>query len=290
MKRLPLLMLCFCLMLCTTASASSFYVSTDRVSYTGTLTEYNSLEDAQNEENVVATYSIPNRNTTSPYNTPYRDVSFYFVNDMSSYDSNYNIFMTSWFYTTNSETAPYSGSGNPNNTNVGFIQIYDEDGNTDTSTNGFFENFDGTYYTTFTLQVAGTNATYPSAEDPQDWARLWDGGTGAPGHGCVFHSYNLDVSFNGLEGQWQEGVLKATNHPTSVEGSFDAIFENSLNGSFYRASFTFGMDNWAFGQGSNLNGAFYDSEFGYVPIPPSVFLLGSGLLGLGLLGRRRKRR
>ena len=295
-------------------ASSSFMVSTDRVSYTGTVTVYDTIEDARAAVNARSgPTSIPNRITDSPYDTPNRDAGMLFSNSFQGQDDS-NILLTSWYYTTvdNTNGFPkdnplgdkyYSGYGNPNNTNTGFIQLYDEDGSTDLTSSGSFSDFDGTYYTTFNLQVSGENAPYS-----EDWSRLWHapqvGGASVLTAG-QFIEYNLNITFGGLQGVQTGDLIEAYTHPDSVVGTLTGIFENtdftgyigssgqpatddpSLSG-FYVFDFTFNMDNWAFGQGDEaLNG---DLEISYfaeaVPVPAGVWLLGSGVVFL--LGIRRK--
>ena len=264
----------------TPSYANSFYLITDRTSYTGTLTQYSTLSDAQTHNNPVGTYSIPDRVTAAPYNTPNRDLTLFIVNNTPSVYSNYTQIMTAWFYTTDFTQEAYSGYGNPNNTNRGFFQIADA-GSTTVTNNGQFGNFDGTYYTTFKAQVSGQNANYANS-----LAWLWEA-PGRSGGGEAFISYALDVTLGGLQGTAQNGVVTSIGHPTLVTGTLQALFQYS-DTKFYDVNFTLGMDNWAYAQGSNLNGAFiYQSEFGQAPLPSTVLLVGSGLTGLAFWRRRR---
>jgi hypothetical protein len=276
---------------------SSFFVSTDRVSYTGTVTRYDSLVDAQNGTNSVGgPYTIPARNTAAPYNTAYRDAGFFFSKDMPSYYADSNILATAWWYTTAANTNGaamddpsgnryQSGWGNPNNTNTGFLQLYDGNGSTDTSANGYFSGYAGGKYTEFTLEVSGQNA------NAADYARLWPapavGGAAGLSAG-VYHSYDLDITFTGLEGVVSGADIVATDHPDGVNGTFNAIFENTntLDAAyrgFYVLNFTFGMDNWAFAQGdAALNGDLSPSLFAtHVPAPGAALL---ALIGLPIIG------
>jgi hypothetical protein len=278
------------LIMAVPAFADGFFVSTDMSTYNGTLTKYGSLDDAQKQQNSIGgPYTIPDRVTGAPYNTGNRDLGLYFAKNWGG--ENANILLTSWWYTTDLNHGQYSGWGNPNNTNTGFIQLYDADGSTSTASSGSFGNFNGTNYTTFHLQVSGQNA----ASD--DYARLWQ----APGVGGaagltrgIFHSYSLDIVFGGLEGTVEAGgVIRAIDHPDSVSGTFSAIFQNtntldSQYLGFYRVAFNIGMDNnWAYGQGGLLNGSFSRSEFA-TPLPGAVVLLGAGLVRLARYGRRKK--
>lgn len=247
-------------------------VATDRCSYTGTQTRYATLADAQARTNPTGgPYPIPNRVTDPPYNTPYRDLGLWFFKDVPGYDD-FNYFSTAWYYATSGTR--YSGTGNPNNTGDGFIQIYDDDSSTDTSFIGYFD----TSFSRFTLKVSGANAT-----NPDEYTRLWKA-AGEPNDRGTFHSYQLEITFGGLAGAWNPatGMYEATNHPTSVSGTFSAIFENtSAPNSFYVVDWTYGMDNWAYGQGSGLvggpiDGSFFASDLA-VPEPASMAMLVLGI-------------
>jgi len=226
--------------------ASSFYASTDMFSYTGSVTRYATLDDARAGLNSIGgPYTLPSRATDAPYNTPYRDAGIYFVNNAPSYATNANIFLTAWWYTTDAANGAYSGWGNPNNTNTGFVQLYDSAGATSTASNAYFSGWDGTNYTQFNMAVQGQNATYENS-----YARLWhapnEGGAGSLTSG-VFLDYGLTLTAGGLQGTYDPvtGLVKSTDHPDSVSGLFWAIFQNTnttdptLNG-YYVANFALG--------------------------------------------------
>jgi hypothetical protein len=254
------------------------------VSYTGTQTRYATLANALAETNPTGgPFTVPNRITAPPYDTPFRDVGFYFIKDgLIPYASpDYNILLTAYYYSTSG--APFSGTGNPNNTNAGFVQLYDDDASTDTSYIGFFEN----NKTSFTLVVKGANAT-----GPLDFARLWNA-AGEPNTGGTFHTYEIEITFHGLNGalNLSNGLYEASNHPTGVSGTFRGVFENtSAANSFYSVNWTFGMDNWAFGQGGSLvEGGITESFFASnlaVPEPGTLGLLSAAV---GLFAFRRRR-
>ncbi len=273
------------------ANAVDFIASTDRVAYTGTVSTFDTIDDAINNANATGVYGIPNRATASPFDTPSRDAGIYFLNNFDDGNgvSSENFFATAWWYTTDTNHTRYSGWGNPNNTNTGFVQLADDDGSTTGSKTASFGDFDGTFWTSFTLQANGSFATHAD-----DFARLWAaptvGGPADETYGLMY-SWNLDITFTGLEGvESGGGVIEAIDHPEGVTGTFTAVFVNegsnsALNG-FYRADFTFSMDSWAYGQDESLVGGPIDgSHFVVLPAPFSASVFA--LAGLGAMRRRR---
>lgn len=231
-------------------------------------------------------------------------MALYIVNDYAAYDTNYNIMMGSWWYTTEANTNGYakddangdrlySGWGNTNgNTGVGFVQLYDADGSTDTGLSMDFSNFDGTYWTEFNMSVTGGAADYAN-----DYARFSPFTSNVNDRG-IYHSYELNLTATGLDGtETSPGLIEAFNHATGVTGSYTGIFENTgntsnVNDGFYVFDLNFSMTNWAFAQGdAALNGDFFDSYFAaaaavIIPLPSAA---GMGLIGLGVVASRRRR-
>jgi hypothetical protein len=94
------------------------------------------------------------------------------------------------------------------------------------------------------------------------------------------------------------GIL-ATNNPTSVNGTFRGVFQNTNTADptydgFYVADLTFGLDNWAYDQGSALGGepAVESRFWGYsqpdsVPEPSALVMAAFGLTGIVLIKKGR---
>lgn len=283
MRKLLLGLLTIAVLTVFSANAWADYVfSTDRFGYTGTVKRYDTESDARNGVNVQETVNIGNR-----------DASIYITRDTGN---DMNIVMGSWWYTTDSSGS--AGWGNTRgNTGIGFMQIYDNDASTDTSTSMGFQNLQGGYWTEYYLNMSGSYAT---AAD--DYARFSvynntnDAGT--------YLDYQLSLVASGFQGSQSGSDIVATNHPTGVTGTFQAIFQFGGDGNgypadwdltdFYSIDLAFDMTNWAFENRDSLTGeySFASSEFvapaSAVPVPAAVWLLGSGLLGL--LGIRRKNR
>lgn len=255
-------------------------ISTDRFGYSGTVTRYATLADAQSGANAIGSYAIGNR-----------DLSLYIVNGMPSFGADYNIIMGSWWYTTDS--LGRAGYGNTTgNSGQGFVQIYDSDASTDISQSFAFGNFDGTFFTTFAMSLTGENADYPS-----DYARFWVDYQGGGADKVIYHSYALNLTAGGLEGVMNGGVIEAFDQPESVNGTYAGIFENvsttyPQNNGFYAFDLSLSMVNWAWTNRDSLTGEypFADSYFAATvpaPEPGSMLLLGSGLLGAAFMRRRK---
>lgn len=252
------------------AAADSFF-STDRFGYTGVVKRYGSLSDAQNGTNQVGTdIAIGNRDLAIDIST-----------------GNYNVIMGSWWYSTEGS----QGYGNTTgNSGRGFLQLYDSNSITDTSTAMSFSNFDGTYWTDFNLDITGENATYDNS-----YARFWIDYQGGGADKVSYYNYHLSLTAGGLQGvETSQGVIESFVHPTSVTGSFTGLFENVSttypeNNGFYTFELALNMTNWAWDNREDLNpDAFSPSYAAVTPIPGAVWLLGSGLLGIIGIRRRRK--
>lgn len=248
-------------------------VSTDRFGYTGVVTRYGSLDDAKNGSNAVENYNIGNR-----------DLSLYIVNDFPG-STNYNIIMGSWWYTT--DPSGSAGWGNVRgNSGRGFVQLYDDGSTTVDSFSGKFGGYNGTYYTTYTLDLSGSNA------GTSQYSRFWVDFQGGGADKVLYHNYSLNLTATGLEGTKTGNLIEANNHPVGVTGTYSGIFENisstyPQNNGFYTFTLNLDMDNWSYANRDSLTGdPFAKSYFGEaVPGPAAVLPFA-----LGLLAARRRRR
>ena len=246
------------------------------------------LSDAQNNANAKSTINVGDR-----------DLSVYIASGSD------NIVMGSWWYTTADNTNGelkdrpagdryQSGWGNTNgNTGVGFVQLYEGAAQTVSSQAMSFGNFNGTNWTSFTINETGANASYASS-----YARFSPFASNVNDKG-IYHSYNLSLTATGLLGlETSPGVIEAFNHPTGVSGSYSGLFENTSSDlskvGFYTFSFSLNTNNWAFAQGNAaLNGDFSDSYFqttvSVVPLPAAAWMGLALFGGAGSLSAIRRR-
>lgn len=112
--------------------------------------------------------------------------------------------------------------------------------------------------------------------------KTWDPGPSNPGLPASFYGIKFDTGGEGLnyftlfslnKPVWADFYAKDGKTGGTGVYAHNAGFGNPDPGSGYAGLFTIGPN----------------SSGGQVPIPPSVLLMGSGLLGLGLIGWRRRK-
>lgn len=273
----------------------NFAAVSDKQSYDMTITRYATLSDAQNQTNATSGPHV----LVDPQTNDRRDNYVYITQNHPDFGSNDALFGTAWYYTTvdNTNGLPkddpggdrlYSGWGNPNNTNTGFFQLYDEGSASVTLMDG-----------SWTSLGAGSSTFHVDArwENHEPFARLWPapliGGAGALSSG-KFIEANLDYTASGMTAVWNGalGMYESFDHPVTVSGTMTGIFQNTntsdpaYNG-FYVFTMNLNSDSWAYAQGdAALNGDFSDSYFAAVPEPGTFAVLA--LAGLAALRRRKK--
>lgn len=261
-------------------------INFDGFSYTGNVTVYDTADDARNQTGARSgPHDIPT-GTNGARSTleNARDAALY-----ADTESNSFVFLTAWYFTPLDEVGKADGFGNPNNTNTGFIQLYDLDGSS-------LSDLDlgwNTDRTEFSVSAKGGNA------GSDEFARLWPAPeTGGPASISAGNFLEYDLSFTAgfnTPASVGAGLIAKDTFPDTVTGGFTGIFENtnttdpSLNG-FYRIDFAFQNESWAKNTGAVAQ--FRDdgeiaTTFQQIPVPATAPILLLGLAALAAVTRRR---
>lgn len=276
-----------CAVALSAAYGSPLLVSYDDFHYTGTVTRYATLADAQAATNALATASITTATNQTRTTLPNaRDGQVYFASGAAGYDPvDLAYFSTAWYFTT--DPANGNGWGNPNNTNTGFVQYYDASA-TPVVSGGWLD-----ANTRFVLDVSGGDG------DSFNHARLWaaaaEGGEAGNTAGTFLaFQLNLVADFAAPAAlDDATGWYTTLAAPTALSGSASGIFQNdsttdpSLNG-FYTFDFAFASGSWAsqneatWNNGQYTPQSFFAAPGATVPVPGTLALLGLALAGFTL--------
>lgn len=267
--------------------ASPLYVAYDNFNYKGSVTKYATLADAQAGTNAISSTSIATA-TNGPRSTlaDARDGNVYVASNATpQYDPVGNLasFSTAWYFTT--EPPPVvDGFNNPNNTNNGFVQYYDETVSP-VVTGGW-----SAAYTKFTLGVSGGTG------DTLDFARLWAPAGNDTAGTFIDFQLNLEATFgvaatlNGSTGWYDTSAM-----PSAITGSATGVFENDSadpdSRGFYAFSFTFAPGSWAEANGATWGDGLFSPASLFAapaetPEPASFALVIVALLGMAAYRRR----
>lgn len=265
------LFLALCLIFPAQSSAQSGFVYDYSLSYgNGLLSAYSSLTDAQVQLNPLYASNFPTRDLAlyMGLNTPYYGGS----------EPNFAYMLTNWF----------TGSPNPNNTNVGFWQTYDTDAGSVSSMSMSWANSSMTLFQ-FMAQ-GGPTIQGCTTMPPEDCGRLWNGVNSANGGVFLDWSISLMASFS-ASATWNasSGLFEAMVRPYAVSGQMAGIFYDSTADLYYRADVALGQDSWAYDQGLLTDEVLYGAST-VAPEPATMILLLTGLVAMALTSVLRRRR
>lgn len=268
-------------MACVSAPAMAGLMASNDTyfSYSGTVTGPNGTYTIPGFSDGSGTYTGRDASVFITKNAPTADATAGYENTM--------MFLTNWYASLDGLN---DGNANPNDTDTGFVQLYDTTSAGVASISGGWTN---NSYTTFTLAVTGNSGSSTPGYD-RLWAAPEVGGASAD-TGGAFGAYTLLLTATFAPGAVTEessGWFSTTANPLSVTGSFAGSFTNT--GSYAPGAYTFDLTfipgNWAGANGLDLNDSYFGASAAPVPEPSDLGLFLAGLLGLGgcLWVRRRQ--
>jgi len=280
MKRLLAISVAFAALSGTAEAAS---IAFEGFNYSGTVTKYTSESDAVAGIN-GSSYAIPTSTNGANSTLPgARDAQVWADTDTGLF-----YLSTLWYYNPPEYSAQADGYGNPNNTNTGFLQLYDDSGAN--ALNMAWSNGNKT----FNVAASGSNSS--------TYARLWPApteGGAASISGGTFLNYSMDMQASFADAAMLSGGdLVNDVQPTGVSGRFTALFHNTgssvADNGFYSVDLVLGAGSAAQAGQYTYQGVPFDesassSFVAPVPVPAALPLLLGGLGFLGFTGRRRGR-
>lgn len=264
--------------LCAGAAMSygNIFVSINSIGYVGSWEKFATLSDAQNNINAVDSGAVPQR-----------DLQMYLSEGRATTDgfqmvTGYNL-----------------GSGNPSNTNEGFLQISDVGF---ASRDSLLAGWTDTNFDTYEVNLTGSNAMRRlSSTNPNQDTRLGVGPSDRSTNGNWL-SYDLNLTFDNLNSsEVDPGVQRADDDPANVSGSLFVLFENpnlfdldsntNANLGFYRVNININMVSWAADNNVSEvvdNPSAFEASTTPVPESAAYSLIFAALTGLWMVARRRR--
>lgn len=258
--RYPIIVLAAALL--ATAAQAQILSYTDRFGYTGTVTRYESLADAQNATGPSTVYTLAEN----------RDLRLQLINGFTPVLADQYHFGTHW-----------SVPGSPSNVNTGFVQVPLQYGAP--TLRAFWD----ASLTQYSFTATGSLA------DPA--ARLWSG-TATGGQAGAFLDYRLSFVASGLEAAtWDSsyGTYWTVSDPTAVTGRFSGLYQNTSADAagFYTFDFELNLESWVYSQfGDSPTQGYYQTSLFAAPtaVPePSTYGISGALALLALAYWRRAR-